>query len=739
MPLARQKVTDSIFDSSVPPYMRMVSGGTVYVYEVGTSTPVNVYAAQSGGSPLSQPLSSDSTGTFSFWTAPGPVDLVMSGTGLAPVTRTIMVPADPGELLSLEAAAAGYVATTGDQNIAGTKTFTGGVVLPSGTVMTLPTITDLRMKGPQHDVLAYGAPQATGINGGSGLWEGSDASAAFQSAHDAAVADGGWVYFSGVYVFENPINWNPNVPLIGINDSGSRIIPGTGCNGKPVLEVCGIQQGHATWMNFGIGDVAMPGRPSCAFVFAETAAHANSSSEHLLMRVKVDGYYTMGGAVLTAFASSAILDCIFHNKYDATGKSGLLMDNQGESSVASAFGHTFRTGAAVSDIYFGSLEAHDDSQEADQYGIVINGAGDLLFDKCIIGSAGQACVAVLSGAGDIVFIQPNFYSPDAGGAAQNAIYQAEVTTVKNIAILGGTSTINGAVIGGVQSCYFNGLLIKSHRVIDGPGAGTPIMVSLAGNGGTIDGAEIDCQGLAVNVGSTSGQIHGILFRPGTVTAATRNTLEIGATGAVRSAAGFTAAAGGVRTLSYGYAATKVSTPSAPTSGDSLIYPKSDEHWYRQTSGGSEVELLDKASSTIGARVYHNASQNVAASTEVTLAFNSERWDDASFHDTATNNGRLTIPSGQGGEYEIGCSIRWAGSDGTGTMICQIRVNGTTSIVQDNVPASTSNVTHNLKTVWRLSPGDYVTIVVAQFTGTDPLGIDSASAVSPEFWLKRLSA
>jgi hypothetical protein len=40
------------------------------------------------------------------------------------------------------------------------------------------------------------------------------------------------------------------------------------------------------------------------------------------------------------------------------------------------------------------------------------------------------------------------------------------------------------------------------------------------------------------------------------------------------------------------AAKKISTPSNPASGYSGLYPKTDEHWYRLTSGGLEVQVAD---------------------------------------------------------------------------------------------------------------------------------------------------
>lgn len=56
-----------------------------------------------------------------------------------------------------------------------------------------------------------------------------------------------------------------------------------------------------------------------------------------------------------------------------------------------------------------------------------------------------------------------------------------------------------------------------------------------------------------------------------------------------------------------------------------------------------VEKLDAA--TKYAIAYHNTTQSFTASVDTALAFNSEIADTDGFHDTVTNNSRLTVPSG----------------------------------------------------------------------------------------------
>jgi hypothetical protein len=64
-----------------------------------------------------------------------------------------------------------------------------------------------------------------------------------------------------------------------------------------------------------------------------------------------------------------------------------------------------------------------------------------------------------------------------------------------------------------------------------------------------------------------------------------------------------------------------------------------------------------AALSLGCHVYHNADQTITNATLTAINFNSERFDTDAFHDNSTNNTRLTIPSGKGGKYVAGASIR----------------------------------------------------------------------------------
>src|SRR4051812_2496693 len=57
---------------------------------------------------------------------------------------------------------------------------------------------------------------------------------------------------------------------------------------------------------------------------------------------------------------------------------------------------------------------------------------------------------------------------------------------------------------------------------------------------------------------------------------------------------------------------------------------------------------------------HNSTGNWIAVTQ-----DSERFDNATMHDTSSNTERMTIPSGGGGKYLVGANCAWA-PNGTGS-------------------------------------------------------------------------
>lgn len=135
----------------------------------------------------------------------------------------------------------------------------------------------------------------------------------------------------------------------------------------------------------------------------------------------------------------------------------------------------------------------------------------------------------------------------------------------------------------------------------------------------------------------------------------------------------------------------------------------------------------------GCIVWREASQSIGNATFSEIAFNSpDIRDTDGFHSTATNNGRMTVPTGLGGLYMVGANVGWDSSP-TGHRIVRLRKNGTTLIGTVDGPSSPTGFApfQNVNTVAFLNAGDYVEVIVWQnsggalstFSGT--VGIQSA--------------
>lgn len=134
------------------------------------------------------------------------------------------------------------------------------------------------------------------------------------------------------------------------------------------------------------------------------------------------------------------------------------------------------------------------------------------------------------------------------------------------------------------------------------------------------------------------------------------------------------------------------------------------------------------------RVYHNTTQSISDATETTVSFNSERWDTAAMHDTATNNSRITISTA--GLYVVTCNLQMATAADYGIIRAHFRLNGTTYIaitdIQQTVAASVAPCVA-LTTVYKFVANDYVEVRIYQDnTANAARNLLSTANFSPEF-------
>jgi hypothetical protein len=122
--------------------------------------------------------------------------------------------------------------------------------------------------------------------------------------------------------------------------------------------------------------------------------------------------------------------------------------------------------------------------------------------------------------------------------------------------------------------------------------------------------------------------------------------------------------------------------------------------------------------------------------DVTLTFDTERWDTANLHDASAPQ-RLTIPTA--GKYFVFSHLSWA-TQCCGSRLVSIVRNGDLVIATDNEQGDPVHHTElSVSTVWDFAAGDYVEVHVAQdgaltaTIATNPPGLASAL----EFGIVRL--
>jgi hypothetical protein len=121
----------------------------------------------------------------------------------------------------------------------------------------------------------------------------------------------------------------------------------------------------------------------------------------------------------------------------------------------------------------------------------------------------------------------------------------------------------------------------------------------------------------------------------------------------------------------------------------------------------------KSPNFVGCSVY-GASQTISNATWTAINFGFENFDTDTFHDTVTNNSRITIPTGLGGKYLVSWQQRWDPS-GTGNRTADLYKNGTTQITQE-MTASSTYASNAKSAIITLSAGDYIQLYVYQNSG-----------------------
>jgi hypothetical protein len=131
----------------------------------------------------------------------------------------------------------------------------------------------------------------------------------------------------------------------------------------------------------------------------------------------------------------------------------------------------------------------------------------------------------------------------------------------------------------------------------------------------------------------------------------------------------------------------------------------------------------------GVRVTKSANQSLANATETVITFDTETFDTDAYHDNVTNSGRLTVPAGKAGYYNIYFCIQFD-VNATGDREVSLYINGTASrICFQNQPGDATIYTALTgSTTYYLADTDFVQLTAYQDRG-GALNLTNSPAIS----------
>ena len=116
--------------------------------------------------------------------------------------------------------------------------------------------------------------------------------------------------------------------------------------------------------------------------------------------------------------------------------------------------------------------------------------------------------------------------------------------------------------------------------------------------------------------------------------------------------------------------------------------------------------ITTVSNAIGVQAAKNATQAIPAASIQFITFPIEDWDSSSFHSTATNTSRITIPTGLGGKYLVIGKASFASGTTPGATTIYLYVNGNPDkVIAKSSVANDSGLQGSITIV--LAAGDYI--------------------------------
>ena len=119
---------------------------------------------------------------------------------------------------------------------------------------------------------------------------------------------------------------------------------------------------------------------------------------------------------------------------------------------------------------------------------------------------------------------------------------------------------------------------------------------------------------------------------------------------------------------------------------------------------------------VGAKAKATTDQTIGDDTWTAVALDLEDFDDAAYHDTVTNNSRMTIPSGYDGRYLLVGHVHWSAPNDTKPYLTGIYKNGTLLDQGAGVSVAGSVASIQCTIIDNAVAGDYYELYAYQNSG-----------------------
>lgn len=150
-----------------------------------------------------------------------------------------------------------------------------------------------------------------------------------------------------------------------------------------------------------------------------------------------------------------------------------------------------------------------------------------------------------------------------------------------------------------------------------------------------------------------------------------------------------------------------------------------------TVSGGVPTWATPASSTpsfVGCRLYVAGNQNLTSGTNTAINMDNEDFDTDGFHDNATNNTRITIPTGKGGKY-LFTAHGEIENNTSGTRYSILRKNGSTNVDVTTTPGGPGRANVVVTSICSAVAGDYFEFVIQQNSGSTLTNYGGSSSTS----------